>query len=643
MPTESEMRLKKFCPLAGGPDIQLHPRITLLIGLRPLEQVELVASAHSLALGEEPVWEGLLEVSGVEMTLSEAAKVIGRTAEAAPVATAEEFLDDWRRGRSAVIDRVASPAVLEKTREQLAAIAEELTGAEKLRAEMNARVTSARANVDDEAFAKLDRAMGNLRRAADRSGRPDPWTGMSNVEGRLTELKCSIGEFDELLDELPRGDRVKLAGAVAEVRAALSENETQQPEAARLAEAWRVLDEHRRGVEERFVADGLDLDGALARLESTRAAFCVAEEAAIPRAITGREAAAVERAHERFHTLHEKTSAGMRRGASRERTENARNELSAILASLGYASWSELRMGNGAVRLPEELLRDYEMAKAETNAAEIEWAEITATQKNDREIREIGETIVAINEEATRLLGSDPLGLVDGRQLREAIAEFKTDAGASCDPALAAAGLRAALSVCGSAGHRDISSPRGVLALGESWLSVLRDSDAARRRLLHDRGCAASELEVLSALGEGSRVDRLDVHRAAVDEAAAGVEISRSALFAIARARMELHVLAATELALAEDHDSRVELIEQSQHESLSPESIGEQWVVRGPGGALPIVILAGSVEPTQLDPLLALPDDVQVIVVADGEAVQRWAHSVGAEHAGVVDCRVLV
>jgi len=638
------MRLTRLRPVVGGPTIRLHPKITLLVGLLPFERVELVSTAHSLALGEKPVWEGLVEVAEIEMTLTEAAEVIGRTAEAAPVAAAEAILADPSSPAASMADHASESADWQDLRAQMAEIAEELTGAEKLRAEMKARVTSARANVDRGAFVTLDRAVGVLRRAAEQTSRPDPWTGMSDAEGRLVELERSIREFDEFLDDLPTGDRVELAGALADARAAFNDGEVWIPEAARMVEAWSVLDEHRQAAEARILTDGVDRDGSLARLESARAAFRVAEEAAMPRAVTPQEAAEVERAHENFHIYHEKGSAGLRRGTARGRMKDARAELSTILDSLGYASWSEFRMGNGAVRLPEELMKAYESAGIELNAAESEWGEVTAAVEHDPELREIDELSEEFKAAAALLLRAGPLGSADGCHLREALTDARIDARElSCDPNRAVAGISAALTACGSTGHADIASPRGVVALGESWLAVLRDGDAARRRILHDRRLALSELEALGALGDRSRVDRLDAQREAIGKAEMAVDVSRRALCSIVKARIELHVLAATELCLAEDHDNRAELLERSERQTPSAVTLGEQLVVRGPGGALPIVIIAGSVEPSRLDPLLRLPGDVQVIIIGDGEPMVRWAYSAGSDHASVVDCGVLV
>ena len=81
-------------------------------------------------------------------------------------------------------------------------------------------------------------------------------------------------------------------------------------------------------------------------------------------------------------------------------------------------------------------------------------------------------------------------------------------------------------------------------------------------RALRDRERAAAELKELILLGAGNRVDRLDNERGAVHRAEDAVTEHREALLEIARARLELHMLVATELAIAEEHDAKAELLD---------------------------------------------------------------------------------
>ncbi len=615
----------------------------MIVGLLPLERVELVSTAHSLALGEEPQWDGVVEVAGVEIAFAEVADVIGHTADAAPIMTAAEIPEVM--AYAAAVSRVdpTGPDPLDGMRRTLNDIADELSVAHRLRAEMNARVASARANVDSDAFDRLDRTDNELRRAADQAGRPDPWTGVSDVDERTVHLEKVISDLDEYLSNLPSGDRVGLAADAATAKVALSEGDAHLPRAARLLETWRVHESRRRSIVARFRSLGIDRDGALARLESVRAALCAAEESATPREITDEEAAEIERVHDCYQDHRERVSASLRKGVARRRMHEAQTELTAILESLGYATWSQFRLGNAMVQVSEESLRSYEVTRTELDAAELEWAELTTRLETDAELREIDAAMIELRVEVARLLGTDPLQPADpagDRRLRKALADVMIDASSSpLDPDETTARLRLTLSECGPSGHHELESRRGVLALAESWLAVLRDADAARLRLIHDRHRATVELEALRAPENATRVDHLDDQRRAVRDAEMAVKDSVAAMRALVEARIELHVLAATELAMAEDHDAKAVIIDRAEQTRLAVRSAGSGAA----GGPLPIVILAGGEEPSCLDPLLTLPDDVQVIIVGDGDPMLRWAHSVGSDRASVVDRGVLV
>ena len=131
--------------------------------------------------------------------------------------------------------------------------------------------------------------------------------------------------------------------------------------------------------------------------------------------------------------------------------------------------------------------------------------------------------------------------------------------------------------------------------------------------------------------------------------------MSRAALLERASAQLELHVLAATVLAMAEDHDEKVErletqrLLEQAAARRVPEPEDGRvqvplaDRVPRGPGGPIPVVVAMGDADPRRLDTLLDLPDDVQLIVVGDRPGLAEWAAATGPDMVGVVEPGVLV
>jgi hypothetical protein len=129
---------------------------------------------------------------------------------------------------------------------------------------------------------------------------------------------------------------------------------------------------------------------------------------------------------------------------------------------------------------------------------------------------------------------------------------------------------------------------------------------------------------------------------------------TRDALLERADARLELHVLVATELALAEEHDELLERLAaarcQFAEDAHAPAADGTgaakplaDRIPRGVGGPIPIVVVMGNASPRALDQLLALPDDVQVLVVDDAPGLEDWVARLDDEHVAVVEPGVLV
>jgi len=636
------MRLLSLCPWPDGPEIDLHPRISLIVGLLPFERVELVSTAHSIATGEVPVWEGRLEVQGVEMNFVEAAEVFGPRAECAPVVTADEIAELASATMPAAVPTMPASEDndMADMRQHLAEIAAELKGAEKLRAEMQGRVASAKANIKPGVFDDLANADGSLKRAADLADRPDQWTGTSDPVARLERISGVLSETERCLAGLPSGDRVQLATAVAALRVALSAGDVPLPDGVALSEHLVVLKERWADILAQFRSLGFDQDGATARLEAARAALRVAEQAATPRKVSAEELSDIERLHDVCLEYRDKVGGGIRRGSARKKLEGAESELDQVLESIGYTTWSQFRMGNGMVRVTDDVLRSFEVARAELDATELEWAELRTMLETDPYLVKIEAEMSSVDRDAVALLGSDPGGTNTSdrtERLLKALAGVMIDASsASIDEGDAEGPLRVALEACGTTAHNGISSNRALLALGESWLSVLRESEPARLLLARLRDRLGVEMEALENLGDTSRMDRLDAQRHEAEEVEDRVVGSMVAMSDMVQAKIELHVLAATELRMAEDHDAGVDYLERSamsESTALGPDS----------DSGLPIIVMFGNARTTLLEPLVDLSRRVQVVVVGDGEALVAWADRLGPDSTRVIDRGVLV
>ncbi len=650
------MRFVELRPDLARMSFELHPRITILRGLEPAARVAVVGFLHSVASGDTFDWCGVVEVHGILMSLDRALEIVGETAEAALIVEANRLLDgvDDPRTEAAKAGRAHREAAAARAQidQAIADLAEELSGAERVRSQMTARLASAAVRIDQGAGRRLDRADGELGRAARRAGRPDPWTGMNNIPGRIVQLEELVAGLDQQLNELPTGDRPILAAAVATARAALSTGPVPCPEAAALAEAWMSLHQRLVGLESRMEATGGGTEAVAARLAAARSIARAAEDAAVPRSVLEEESVRLEELHDHVLRLDSRTGRSIRRGSARKEFEMAKVELAGALEEIGYPTWAAFRMGNGMASVSDETLTAYETSRAELEAAEIEWAELMVRMERDTELQSVLNAIDRALDRAAALLGFDPHDTEsdDPELVSEALRAHRVDSSTvpvKVDDALGH--LRAVLTDAGAVGHDDLASDVGLMVLGETWQAVLATADEAAVRVLRDRERAGTELKELILLGDGSRVDRLGEQRDAVRTAEVEVAEQREVLTEMTRSRLELHMLAATELAVAEEHDAKLELLEGAKvlerlaehrldRTTDGPRGLGSvvPRVPRGQAGAIPLVVLMGDSPIEALDVLLDLPDDVQTIVLGDTPGLSEWA---AEQESGTVRC----
>lgn len=661
----------RFVELRPSPDrgpVRLHPRITWLRGLDPASRVAIVGLVHDVALGEVPEWDGTVDVDGEEAPLADTVERVGETAssglivDAAGLPDTSEDVDEADETLRAGLE--AAQAKLAELDRRIREIAEELEASGKVRSQMVAHLASSKGQVDRDAGPRLDRADAVLAGAARRAGRPDPWTGMADPAARIEELTATIVELDRIRAGLPSGDRPALAAASAVARAALAPEggDAPCPDAAALAQSWISLHQRLRGVESRLEAAGLGTEELAARLEEAREEVRRTRAATVARRITPEEKAELEALNEAKLEAEQKAGTGLRRGAGRAELEEAVRTLQDALEPFGYPTWAAYRMGNGTVVVPDEALNAHDVACDELEALEREWADVMARLEDDDELQAVFDAIGKAREQAVALLGEDPAADHDGNwvePIAEALRAVRIPGDSvGVDREVAMRNLRGALVDAGATGHEDLASDHALAALADSWLGVLEVADDLAVRLERDRRRASEELAALEARDTTDAADGgadLDRERAAVYEAEQAVGGTRAALAEVVRARLQLHALAVTEVSLAEEHDDRLlqrdsaEVVLEMAERRVAGRAARDAMaalldrVPRGAVGPVPVVVVMGNAPADTLDRLSAFPEDVQILVIGNGEGADDWVARVGPEVAELVDVRTLV
>ncbi|MEZ5167870.1 MAG: hypothetical protein R2695_15820 [Acidimicrobiales bacterium] len=263
------MRFVELRPDPSWEPLRLHPRLTWLRGLDPATRVAVVGMIHDVALGDLPDWDGLVEMNGETVSLAAAVEAMGETSDSGLVIDAASLPEpaccrircrDQRRCHSGGGARQAGRPRRADRRPGRGARGEREG---PLRHEGRAGFGAGPRRRGIHLPTRPGRRRAEVRgRAADR---PDPWTGMSDVPGRMAELGALLESLDTSLAALPSGDRPALAAAAATARAALGKGPVVNPEAAALAHAWLSLHQRLRGLESRVEAAGRGTEDVAAR------------------------------------------------------------------------------------------------------------------------------------------------------------------------------------------------------------------------------------------------------------------------------------------------------------------------------------------------------------------------------------------
>ena len=374
----------------------------------------------------------------------------------------------------------------------------------------------------------------------------------------------------------------------------------------------------------------------------------------LPREITDDEANRLEELHTQIVKLEAKATTGVRRGSARKQLDEVHRALQEQLDSLGYPTFFAYRMGNGYSSVDPALQAELEAAVAELEEAETEWGELMARLEGDDELNAVMVAIDQTTKDIAELLGIEPAEIKS--ETPEALADRLRDqvvdaASLGLDRDDALENLCALMDDAGAEGHRDIHAVEAVLGLGESWLEVLRTADQAAVRVLRDRERAVAELATIEQLAPRAGADLLAEARSTVIDAEAEVAELRKGLVTLATVRRELHDQVAAELATAENHDAKLELLGAARvMEELAESRLPSNkrlatarrgitaLVPRGLGGPVPMIVELGDVDDGSLEQLVAVPDDVQVVALGGGDGVVGWIESLGPTYASLLD-----
>lgn len=696
----------------GTEPLDLHPLLTVVTGLSAAGRELVRRSASALPAGDDAGCTGLLESHGIFLDLTNEVLSLLELDRAVDVVIRPEDLrsvddeDAAAGGRAGEVDLEAfveqappgrypelddATAERQDAREALSILRD---AADRVRAELD-EAARRRRRADAALAAARDAAdgPGELGLGADDFGSSVAGASAQRdaLTARTTELEAELERIDRGIEELRAIDTRPIQVLLDAIRDPTPVEYVVSDRAVALADDFERLQGEVASLEAALEAKGQGPGSAMVRLDRARGDVAAAERAMRKPELSPEQVAELEAAHEEVVNAETKAAGALvgRRAAER-RLEVAREREQAILDHVGYPTWSSYVMGASLWSVDPQTEERLERAKFELEAAEANWAEVTAEMQAHPQHAELLNQLEEVYLEAVDLLGGDP--------------ETPDLAGALRD-------LRVAV--------REVTTDELVEAL--SYQLELVGIDLGARPVL-DTAVAVADAFLAEAAGVTERIGELEAERAGVDAelgridrelheadqagAAAGKGAAEPSTSSLAPEARE-HELAARERELAEateaEHeaaemlDARMALVDAAiQMEGVAtarckrlaqelatgeagpdvPPAAEELWgklgaesapVVDGDGdqaqeslelyllarladvravsfaGSVPVVLDDALAEqpPGRVRTLLAklehMADAVQVIYLSDDPTVTSWAEEVGFERAAVV------
>lgn len=691
--------------------LDLHPLLTVVTGLSAGGRELVCRSASALPVGDDAGCTGLLESHGIFLDLTNevlSLLELDRTIdvvirpedlrsvdEEGTVAAGgggevdvEAFVEQAPPGAYPELDDAR--AERQDAREALSILRD---AADRVRSELD-DVARRRRRADAALAAARDAAdgPGMFGLGADDIG--PSVAGASAHRDALTdrtaELEAELQRIDRGIEELRSIDTRPIQVLLDAIRDPTPVEYVVSDRAVALADDFERLQGEVASLEAALEAQGQGPGSAMARLDRARGDVAAAERAMRKPELSAEQVAELEAAHEEVVNAEAKASGSLvgKRAAER-RLEAAREREQAILDHVGYPTWSSYVMGASLWSVDPQAEERLERAKFELEAAEANWAEVTAEMQAHPQHAALLNQLEEVYLEAVDLLGGDP--------------ETPDLAGALRD-------LRVAV--------REVTTDELVEAL--SYQLELVGIDLGARPVL-DTAVAVADAFLAEAAGVTERIGELEAERAQVDaelgridrelheadqgggsgpDAAAELSSSldpEAREHELAVRERELADATAAENEAAELLDARMALVDAAiQMEGVAtarckrlakelatgeadpdaPPAAEELWgklgaeaapVVDGDGdqaqeslelyllarladaravsyaGSVPVVLDDALAEqpPGRVRTLLAklehMADAVQVIYLSDDPTVTSWAEEVGFERAAVV------
>jgi len=432
------VRIDQIAP--GGAPLEAHPRLTVLRGASPELRRRLLATLRSIAGGGVPVESGIIEVSGVQLSLDpttiaqlriegtyDPVLELAAHRPAAPVSTSTSTpppLPPPSPPRSAsrrvpgeqapdpfpFVDHL--PPRVEVVSDDEADLRAQLREVNSARTELGLRMDSARGGLDSFSTAALEVCLGQidaleLRRASLRVDweheRDQRRSQLDAASAQLAALRSLVDRVGAVTATAPTARSVSTRLSATLTRSAAPDPAAQRHAAQLDAAAARVRDltEQRDGVQTRLGQMAAELDRARAEADSARRD---ARSTPVDRSVVQR----LEAVRDEIFAVDERQSV-LGAARNKRRVMELRSEEAILLDRMGFDTYSAYVMGIPTVRAELDRASRAEAAIERIAALEAESERLVEvdTPAVHSALAEAAEQLHRLVVEALRILGGD--------------------------------------------------------------------------------------------------------------------------------------------------------------------------------------------------------------------------------------------
>jgi hypothetical protein len=412
--------------------LDFHPAITIVAGLGPVGRERIVQAVRALPRGADPGCPGLIEAHGVLLDLTEdnlkmldlrseidvvvhgddipqAGSPLARSAGSSARQSIEQFLSSTPAGVHPQLDEARrAQRDAQEAKEVLREAAERSRRDQR---EALARREQAGAAVENALWAR--RAASGDEPDDDRDARAavvqsELAARRLDLESAIKELDARLDRIDRALDELSSIDTRPVQVLLDALRNPAPVEYVPSDRAQELASEFVQLQDAVAGLEARLEQEGRGPASAMQRLEDARVELQAAEQGMAKPELSPEDVAELEAVHEEVLEAERRATGAFGR-RNRKRLDEALAREQAVLDRVGYPTWSAYIMGAGLLAIDPVAEQRLERARLEVEAAEANWAQITAAIEAHPEHRALLDQLEAVYLEAFDLLdGEEP-------------------------------------------------------------------------------------------------------------------------------------------------------------------------------------------------------------------------------------------